>query len=424
MSTEQSNLQIKELMNMNPDEFTITEELNKDKKEKIIEMLDALCLLDETEVRKTVESLTVRDTIELLEIIGIEDGTTGKFIVVEESRNGESFVRRSVLKKEGEARYIVNISSKKSGGMGSVVSGFDLKVARSIAIKLISSKLLENDLKQEQLIKEARVHANSQHPNILRVYDFIFFEDLIKGNERLSGGGIVLEHMDPTKSPTIDAILQSNDFNGAELDGRAVFPPVEMQRFIEDMIDAIQYIGERRRKLVKDNDTGKVVLVEQPTSHYDIKPGNIFRTPEGKYILADFGLSPEVIPDEISFGTPNYISPEKAIGTGELVVSDLFSLTLNIYKMVTSEALPEGDTSVNIVLDILTGEARNRVLIDPEDPDSNPKVKALKKYCEKFNLNFNKVQSFFGKALHKSQDKRFQSINEYRNAALEAFNKE
>jgi Tol biopolymer transport system component len=221
------------------------------------------------------------------------------------------------------------VSPLGSGGMGEVYRAQDTRLQRVVAIKTLSGRLESSAEAIERFEREARAAASLNHPNICTIYDvgtnppFIAME-LLEGEtlqQRLARG--------PLDVPTVADVTLA----------------------LVDALDAAH---------------GKGIL------HRDIKPANIFLTERGPKIL-DFGLakavrrpalpdvtgeatrSPEsLLTDEgVTMGTVAYMSPEQLRAQPLDQRSDLFSLGLVMYEMVTGRPAFEGETSAVIAAGIL-----------------------------------------------------------------------
>jgi eukaryotic-like serine/threonine-protein kinase len=188
-----------------------------------------------------------------------------------------------------------------TGGMAIVYKAQDLMLERLVAIKVLREDYSRDPAFRERFRLEAKAAANLSHPNIVTVHDFGF------DGERLY---IVMEYV---PGQNLKAIIRDT--------GRFT---------IEDalplLIQACAGIGYAHR-------AGLV--------HCDIKPHNILVTPDQRLKVTDFGIAralATIHPDEHSdvvWGSPQYFSPEQAAGAAPSPASDVYSLGVIMYEMLT-----------------------------------------------------------------------------------------
>ena len=192
-----------------------------------------------------------------------------------------------------------------TGGMADVFRARDLMLERAVAIKVLHEGYSEEKGFQERFRMEARAAANLSHPNIVTVHDFGFDQDQLY---------IVMEHI-PGKD--LKTILRQR--------GRYT-----IEEAIPLIVQACAGIGYAHR-------AGLV--------HCDVKPHNIIVTPDGRLKVTDFGIAralSTIMPDEradVVWGSPQYFSPEQATGEAPSPASDVYSLGIVLYEMITG-ALP------------------------------------------------------------------------------------
>jgi eukaryotic-like serine/threonine-protein kinase len=188
-----------------------------------------------------------------------------------------------------------------SGGMADVFRARDLMLDRYVAIKILRKDYSSNADFQERFRQEARSAANLSHPNIVTVHDFGFIEDQLF---------IVMEHIPGRDMKSL--IRQRGRFTVSES--------------ILLMVQACAGIGYAHR-------AGLV--------HCDVKPHNILVTPDLRVKVTDFGIAralATIIPGEKSdvvWGSPQYFSPEQAQGEAPSPASDVYSLGVVLYEMLS-----------------------------------------------------------------------------------------
>ena len=192
-----------------------------------------------------------------------------------------------------------------TGGMADVFRARDLMLERSVAIKVLHETYSDDKSFQDRFKQEARAAANLSHPNIVTVHDFGF------DNGQLF---IVMEYI-PGKD--LKTILRQR--------GR-----YSVEDAIPLIVQACAGIGYAHR-------AGLV--------HCDIKPHNMIVTPDSRLKVTDFGIAralSTIQPDEradVVWGSPQYFSPEQATGEAPSPSSDVYSLGIVLYEILTG-ALP------------------------------------------------------------------------------------
>lgn len=192
-----------------------------------------------------------------------------------------------------------------TGGMADVFRARDLMLERTVAIKVLHEHYSNEQGFQERFKMEARAAANLSHPNIVTVHDFGFDNDQLF---------IVMEYI-PGKD--LKTLLRQR--------GR-----YSIEEAIPLIVQACAGIGYAHR-------AGLV--------HCDIKPHNMIVTPDGRLKVTDFGIAralSTILPDEradVVWGSPQYFSPEQAVGEAPSPASDVYSLGVVLYETITG-ALP------------------------------------------------------------------------------------
>lgn len=190
-----------------------------------------------------------------------------------------------------------------AGGMAMVYRAQDLMLERTVAIKLLRADFSSDPDFRERFRQEAKAAANLSHPNIVTVHDFGL------DAERLF---IVMEYVPGTDLKSI--IQQNGRFN--------------VEEALSLIVQACAGIGYAHR-------AGLV--------HCDIKPQNMLVTPDKRLKVVDFGIAralASITPDEKSdvvWGSPQYFSPEQASGGAPSPASDVYSLGVVMYEMLTGQ---------------------------------------------------------------------------------------
>ncbi|MEI8132997.1 MAG: protein kinase [Leptolinea sp.] len=198
-----------------------------------------------------------------------------------------------------------------SGGTAVVYRARDLMLERQVAIKVLRPDFSKDDTFRERFRQEARAAANISHPNIVTVHDFGL------DNDRLF---IVMEYVPGTD---LKSMLRQHG-------------PFSLDEAIPVILQACAGLGYAHR-------SGIV--------HCDVKPHNMLVTPEGQLKVTDFGIARALAgihPDEKSdvvWGSPQYFSPEQASGAAPSPASDVYSLGVVLYEMLTGRLPLNADTA-------------------------------------------------------------------------------
>ena len=210
------------------------------------------------------------------------------------------------------------------GGMAEVHLGFDTRLSRVVAIKMLRRDLALDSIFQARFRREAQSAASLNHPNIVAVYDT--GEEIVSDatNRSLAIPYIVMEYVE---GHTVKELIS---------DGTAV-PINEAIEIVSGVLSALQY--SHANHLV----------------HRDIKPGNIMLTPEGKVKVMDFGIARALTDSQDTMtqtnavvGTAQYLSPEQARGETVDERSDLYSTGVVLFELLTGRPPFKGDSAVAV----------------------------------------------------------------------------
>ncbi|MFZ3107170.1 MAG: protein kinase, partial [Candidatus Hydromicrobium sp.] len=197
-------------------------------------------------------------------------------------------------------RYRI-IKKIASGGMADIFLGDDLKLNRKVAVKILSANHASDRNFVARFKSEAQILARLNHPNIVQVYDWGEFN---------SSYFICMEYVE---GKSLKEIIEK----------KGPLPP-------ETVTDYAIQISSALLMAHKNN------LI-----HRDIKPQNILVTPEGKVKVADFGIAKSLTVDVTKtlniIGTAHYISPEQAKGEVLDHRTDIYSLGIVLYEMLTAD---------------------------------------------------------------------------------------
>lgn len=213
-------------------------------------------------------------------------------------------------------RYVIQTTLGR-GAFGAVYCARDLELQRDVALKLPHRRHLANDCDAEAYLYEARVLARLDHPNIVPVYDV---------GKDAAGNMFV-----------VSKLVHGTDLRRRMEEGRLSYR--EAAELIATVAEALHYA----------HDEGLV--------HRDVKPANILLGAQGRPYVADFGLAVSIeaaaSSTEIA-GTLAYMSPEQASGQGDHIDrrSDVFSLGVVLYELLTGERPFRGETAEELIASI------------------------------------------------------------------------
>ncbi len=233
------------------------------------------------------------------------------------------------------------------GGMATVYKAYHAALDRYVALKVLHPAFGEQPNFEARFQREARLVAKLDHPNIVPIYDYA-------------------EH---DKRP----FLVMKYIEGETLKARMARGPLasdELTKIIEAVGSALSYAH-------------KMGIL-----HRDIKPSNVLLTKEGPVYLADFGLAriasmgESTLSGDMIMGTPQYISPEQAMGKKDLDEgTDIYSFGVMLYEMTVGQVPFNADTPFSIIHDHIYTPLPIPRAINPEIPESVERVllKALSK---------------------------------------------
>ncbi len=253
------------------------------------------------------------------------------------------------------------------GGMATVYKAYHAALDRYVALKVLHPAFLEDPNFQARFRREARVVAKLDHPNIVPIYDFA---------EHENRPYLVMKFIE---GETLKARLSRGSLSLAEV-----------VRIIEAVGAALAYAHTRG------------VL------HRDVKPSNVLLARDGGIYLADFGLAriaqagESTLTSDMIMGTPQYISPEQAMGKKDLDEgTDIYSFGVMLYELIVGQVPFTADTPFSIIHDHIYSPLPLPRSINPNVPEP--------------------VERVLLKALAKNRDDRFPDIPSMVKAFKEAW---
>ena len=232
------------------------------------------------------------------------------------------------------------------GGMANVYHCYDTIDAREVAIKILKDEFLDNEDFIRRFKNESKAIAVLNHPNIVRVYD-VSFGDMIQY--------IVMEY----------------------IDGITLKEYIDMQKVL-DWKETVHLTTQILKALQHAHENGIV--------HRDIKPHNIMLLQDGTIKVTDFGIArfssnATRTMTEQAIGSVHYIAPEQARGEKTDGKTDIYSVGVMMYEMLTGTLPFDGDSAVTVALMQLQAKAKRPREINPDIPEGLEEItmKAMQK---------------------------------------------
>jgi serine/threonine protein kinase len=230
-----------------------------------------------------------------------------------EDLTGKTISHYKIIEKIGE------------GGMGVVYKARDNKLKRTVALKFPHPHTIDVQEKRARFFLEAQAAASLNHPNICTIYE-----------------------IDETKTDDRQIFIAMEYVEGQNLQQKIATGSFKF----EQTLDIAIQIGEG---LCEAHSKGVI--------HRDIKSANIMVTDKGQVKIMDFGLAKlstgvKITRDGKTLGTMAYISPEQARGCDVDHRTDIWSLGVILYEMITGQLPFEGESEVAMVVSVLNNEPK------------------------------------------------------------------
>ncbi len=211
----------------------------------------------------------------------------------------------------GRYRIIKKIAS---GGMANVYLGQDQEIGRKVAIKILSPNYASDKSFVARFKREAQILAKLSNPNIVKIYDWGKYNGSYY---------ICMEYIEGSSLKEI-------------IDRKGIISPRAAARYAVQICEALE--AAHSNNLI----------------HRDIKPQNILITTDNTVKVTDFGIAKLSVDDATKtlniIGTAHYISPEQAMGKSIDNRSDIYSLGVVLYEMLTADLPFRGESSIEISL--------------------------------------------------------------------------
>ena len=307
-----------------------------------------------------------------------EETELDQTLVIEADGKKATTQVNSILNVTNFGRYQVDGILGK-GAMGVVFQGVDPRINRYVAIKTLQ---LNDELDGQSLVetrqrffREAETAGNLSHANIVTIYD-VGEEKQPNSNQTL--GYIAMDLL--TGAPLSEYIKQEK-----------LLPPSLIYQLMIQMTDALEYA--HRQKVI----------------HRDIKPANIIYDDDlQRGTLTDFGIAYMSDHSKTKTGTimgsPYYMSPEQILGVKIDGRSDIFSLGVTFYQLLSGHLPFTGESIASVAFHI-----------------TKTKHEPVKKWNNKLPSSAVRITN---KAMHKEADKRFQTMQEFKQALINALKRD
>jgi serine/threonine protein kinase len=219
------------------------------------------------------------------------------------------------------------------GGMGVVYRAEDLKLKRTVALKFLSPELTSDPEARERFVHEAQAASELDHPNICTVHE-----------------------IDETEAGQMYIAMAY--YRGESLRERIKRGPLGVAEAVDITLQLARGLGKAHQRGI---------------IHRDIKPANILLTEDGLVKIVDFGLArlaraTRVTRTGTTMGTVAYMSPEQAQGQGMDQRTDLWSLGVVLYEMLSGQLPFKGEREASVLYSIVHEQPQRLKSLKPEVP--------------------------------------------------------
>jgi len=219
------------------------------------------------------------------------------------------------------------------GGMGIVYKAEDTKLKRPVALKFLKPEALRNEKEKARFFREAQAAAALDHPNICTIYEI----------QEIAGQIFIA--MAYIEGKNLDEIIEQN--------------PLKLEQALDIAIQVAEGLKEAHEKGI---------------IHRDIKSANIMVTPKGQVKIMDFGLAKlkgkteKITKNGMALGTLAYMSPEQTRGKKVDHRTDIWSLGIVLYEMITGGLPFAGEYESTVLHSILYDDPTPMTQIQPASP--------------------------------------------------------
>ncbi len=293
-------------------------------------------------------------------------------VILSSSRSSSSRKENFIATGEKLGHYKI-LKPLGAGGMGKVYLAQDTRLGRKAAVKFLAEEFSRDDDRLRRFILEAKSASALNHPNIITIYE-------IGESETGDANFIVMEHVEG------DSLRRLISSSGGQ--------KMNLSEALDAAIQTASALGAAHAAGI---------------IHRDIKPENIMRRPDGLVKILDFGLAKQtgflhdpdvdtptrekiVTAPGVVMGTPAYISPEQIRGKTVDARTDIWSLGVVLYEMITGQVPFTGETNSDMLAAILKSEPEPLSLHVAGAPAE--------------------LERIIEKSLGKERDERYQSVND------------
>jgi serine/threonine protein kinase len=255
------------------------------------------------------------------------------------------------------------------GGMAEVYEGYDTRLGRTVAIKLLKSDLANDANFEAKFRQEAQASARMAHPSIVRIYD--------AGEE------------------------EATDVNGNLVKTPFIIMELVKGRLLRDIIHEGKVDVSRAVKFVSGILSALEVSHRSGVVHRDIKPANVMVGENDSVKVMDFGIARAVSDNSATqaatagiVGTAQYFSPEQARGDAVDARTDLYSTGVILYELLAGRPPFKGESAVSVAYQHVSEEA-------PLPSSHNSQVSE-------------ELDAVVARAMAKDRDERYQNAEEFR----------
>ena len=242
-------------------------------------------------------------------------------------------------------RYKI-IKSIGEGGMANVYLAFDTILERQVAVKILRGDLSDDEKFIRRFQREANSASSLRHPNIVEMYDV---------GEDNGKYFIVMEYVD---GKTLKGLIKKRG-------------PLNLSESIDIMLQLTSGIACAHQSYI---------------IHRDIKPQNVMILEDGRVKITDFGIAMALNNNELTqtnsvMGSVHYLPPEQASGSGSTIKSDIYSLGILMFELLTGRVPFKGENAVEIAIKHMKDQIPSVCKYNPSIPQSVENI--ILKACAK-----------------------------------------